>query len=236
VAKKEIDMNKVSNGLHLIQEHSNVFCDSRELAKQFDKTHDKILKDIAIAIRRINKIEEIEHCCEFFIPVRSGTLYKLNKSYKITFKGFIMLTLKYVNPKAVLTRLRFVNFFELLLKNIALQLPTTNRGREWLEFKCIHRTVLTEAIKKYVVNYRREVEGDMDDGKYYIYYSNLVNKAVGFKVPITQDGRYALDARRLHKVAMVEQRIADRITDKAKEGVHYKTAYKHIKAEIAFAH
>ena len=44
------------NELHLIQEKDKVFCDSRELTKQFSKEHNMILKKIDFEIREMLEI------------------------------------------------------------------------------------------------------------------------------------------------------------------------------------
>ncbi|GEM_PF-5886083 len=42
------------DGLHLIQEKNTVFCDSRELAQQFDKNHYNVIRDIEDNISKFN--------------------------------------------------------------------------------------------------------------------------------------------------------------------------------------
>ena len=60
------------DGFKLIQEKDKVFCDSRELAKQFGKDHPKVLRDIEREIERFGKRDSADQISDFFIKSEYG--------------------------------------------------------------------------------------------------------------------------------------------------------------------
>ena len=224
------------DGLKLIQEKSSIFCDSREIAKEFGKEHDKVVRDITREIKRFdspNLASEIE---DYFIEADYGSRGKRYKRYKLTFEGFQMIVLQYSGDKAFKNRLKFIKLFKYLIKNIEkdklLALANSKDG-EWLEFrtdgKIIH-TVLTDAIKLKVVDFRIDVEGKMNDGRYYQHYANLINQKVGIETPKGVNVRDVADKKTLIKIEILEEEVAAMILKCDK---HYKICYQDIKKVLS---
>jgi len=223
------------DGLKLIQENNNIFCDSREIAKEFGKEHPKVLRDIRREIKRFDNPNLASQVDKYFIEADYGKSKKRYKRYKLTFKGFQMIVLQYSGDKAFLNRLKFINLFEYLINNIAkdkLQALANSKDGDWLEFradgKVVH-TVLTDAIKEKVVDYRMEVEGNMNDGRYYQHYANLINQKLGIETPKGTNVRDVVDKKTLIKIEILEEEVADMIM--TYEG-YYKDVFKRIKEEL----
>jgi len=96
----------------------------------------------------------------------------------------------------------------------------------------VFRTKLTDAIKKYIVDYRFRVEKKFNDGKYYYHYTTLIYKKLGIDLPTGTNPRDVLDKRMLVRLEDREDKVADMIEQKAKKGLHYKDAFKEIKEEM----
>jgi len=225
------------DGFKLIQERDKVFCDSRELAKQFEKSHDKVVKDIEREIRRFESRDSASEINDFFIKSEYGSRGKTYKRYKLTFLGFQMISLQFTGDKAFDNRLKFLRLFEYLINNIQhdkIKALENSTDAKWLQFredgKKVH-TRLTDTIKKYVVDYRIEEEGKINDGRYYQHYADLINKKLGIILPKGTDTRNVIDERTLFKLEMIEDKISELIVKYAESEMHYKDVYKKIKNE-----
>ena len=161
------------DSLSLNLTNGKVYCDSRELAKQFGKRHAHVLKSIEKEIERFNqpKIGLIELSKEYFKKCEyvdeKGRTYP---RYLLSFKGFQQIALQFTGDEAFVNRVRFIEFFEKLIKNIdkdKLQAITNTKDELWLQFRNegkVFRTKLTDAIKKHITDYRFEVEKKLNDG------------------------------------------------------------------------
>ena len=109
------------DGLSLNLTNGKVYCDSRELAKQFGKRHAHVLKSIEKELERFNqpKIGLIELSKEYFKKCEyvdeKGRTYP---RYLLSFKGFQQIALQFTGDEAFVNRVRFIEFFEKLIKNI----------------------------------------------------------------------------------------------------------------------
>ncbi len=228
------------DGLKLIQEDNHIFCDSREIAKEFGKGHPEVLRDIRREMKRFEKANLLSQSDQYFIESDYGKSKKRYKRYKLTFDGFQMIVLQYSGDKAFLNRLKFLKLFKYLLHNIEkdkLQALANSKDSEWLDFRAdgkeVH-TVLTDIIKKTVVDYRIDVEGKMNDGRYYQHYANLINSKLGIETPKGTNVRDVVDKKTLIKIEILEEQIADMVTKKTSEGIYYKEVYQKIKEELAW--
>ena len=226
------------DGLHLIQEKDTIFCDSRELAHQFDKNHYNVIRDIEDSISKFNNSKMSDRISEYFVEADYTSGKKTYKRYKLTFKGFQSIALGFNGEKAFANRIKFIELFEYLLHNIEkdkLTALANSKDAQWLQFRAenkAYRSVLTDAIRKYIADYRIEVEGKMNDGRYYQHYTDLVYKILGVELPKGANPRDTFEPNLLMKLSVLEQRIADKIETKHNQGIHYKKAYNQIKVEL----
>ncbi len=224
------------DGLSIIQEKDKVFCDSREIAKQFDKKHDKVLRDINREIGRFDTPNLADEIGDYFIADVYNIRGKEYKRYKLTFEGFQMIVLQYSGDKAFQNRLKFIKLFKYLLTNIAKDKITAlanSKDALWLDFReegKIFRTMMTDAIKEHVVKYREDIERKMNDGRYYQHYTNLVNAKVGLELPKGVNARDVANKRQLIHIEEAEEEIAKLIYLYAKDDIHYKKVYILIKS------
>ena len=228
------------DGLSLSLTNGKVYCDSRELAKQFGKRHDHVLRSIAKEVERFNLLKngEIKKVDEYFKKSEyideKGRIYP---RYLLSFKGFQQIALQFTGDEAFINRVRFIEFFEKLIKNIdkdKLQAITNTKDELWLQFRNegkVFRTKLTDAIKKHITDYRFEVEKKLNDGKYYYHYTTLIYSVLNIEVETGVNPRDVLDKRTLVKLEEMEEKIADMI-EKYSKNMHYKDVYKKIKDEV----
>ena len=90
---------------------------------------------------------------------------------------------------------------------------------------------LYNTIKKYITDYRFEVEKKLNDGKYYYHYTTLIYSVLNIEVETGVNPRDILDKRTLIKLEEMEEKIADMI-EKYSKDLHYKDVYKKIKDEV----
>ena len=228
------------DGLSLNLTNGKVYCDSRELAKQFGKRHDHVLRSIAKEIERFSLLKNGERDLSKEYFKKSEYIDERGKTYPrylLSFKGFQQIALQFTGDEAFINRVRFIEFFEKLIKNIdkdKLQAITNTKDELWLQFRNegkVFRTKLTDAIKKYITDYRFEVEKKLNDGKYYYHYTTLIYSALNIEIETGVNPRDILDKRTLVKLEEMEDKIADMI-EKYSKDLHYKDVYKKIKEEI----
>ena len=190
---------------------------SIELAKIFNKQHTSILKVIVNIKQYLNSLE----------------LKKSNRGRYYTFndidRDFISLSLK--GEKAMKFRILYI---ELKYSDDTPlnKLKKINSFFENRKYIFILTDELTDTIKKYVVDYRREVEHKMNDGRFYQHYTNLIYRTLDIELPRGKNPRDVLDIRKLVKVEDMELKVADLIKEFAEQGIHYKEVYKKIKKKL----
>lgn len=228
------------DGLSLNLTNGKVYCDSRELAKQFGKRHAHVLKSIEKELERFNqpKIGLIDLSKEYFKKCeyvdKQGRTYP---RYLLSFKGFQQIALQFSGDDAFLNRVRFIEFFEKLINNVEvdkLQAITNSKDELWLQFReegKEFRTKLTDTIKKYVTDYRYEVEKKFNDGKYYYHYTTLIYNLLDIDLPKGTNPRDVLDKRMLVRLEDKEIEVAKLIEQYSKD-MHYKDVYRKIKEEL----
>lgn len=229
-------------GLSLNLANGKVYCDSRELAKQFGKRHDHILRSIKKEIDRFSLLKNGERDLSKEYFKKSEYLDSRGKTYPrylLSFKGFQQIALQFSGDEAFLNRVRFIEFFEKLIKNVEadkLQAVTNSKDELWLQFReegKLFRNKLTDAIKECVTDYRYTEEKKFNDGKYYYHYTSLIYGLLGIDLPKGANPRDVLDKRMLVRLEDMEDKIAYLIYKYSKEGIYYKDVYKKIKSDLA---
>lgn len=228
-------------GLSLNLTNGKVYCDSRELAKQFGKAHKNVIRNIEVEIERFrgSKVSHQnlvnEYFKEDFYIDSRGKKYP---RYLLTFKGFQQIALQFSGKEAFDNRVRFIEFFEKLLKNIELdklQAITNSKDELWLQFRAegkVFRNRLTKVIHDTVEVYRNNIEKKMNDGKYYFHYTAMIYNKLGIELPKGTNPRDVLDKRMLVRLEDLEDRVADLIEQYTEDGLYYKEIFKKIKELI----
>jgi len=225
------------SGLKLIMEKGKVFCDSRELAKQFGKLHKNVLRKIEDEIEQMTELKiEPSIIRNFFIKSNYKTKDGREvKRYLLTFEGFQQIALQFTGKKAVINRMKFITFFTETIRQIKkdkLKAIQNKMSQEWISYRIATkkaRKELTDAINEHVVKYRAEVEKKYNDGRYYQHYTRLIYKKLNINLPKGANPRDVLDQKTLAKLTALEYDVADMIDELAKKGLHYRDAYNKIK-------
>jgi Rha family phage regulatory protein len=230
------------DGLSLSLTNGKVYCDSRELAKQFDKRHANVLRSIENEIDRFgnSKLSSQTLVHEYF--KKSEYIDERGKTYPrylLSFKGFQQIALQFSGDEAFLNRVKFIEFFEKLIHTVEkdkLQAITNSEDNLWLKFRDegkVFRTKLTDTIKKYVTDFRYETEKKFNDGKYYYHYTTLIYDILNINLPKGANPRDVLDKRMLVRLEDLEDKVADMIVKYSEQDIYYKDVYKKIKDDFA---
>jgi len=211
---------------------------SLDIAKVFGKEHNELLRIIRRKIEFLT-VEKFNSENYFILDDYVNSRGKEVPRYKITRKGFDYIVLSLKGKKAELYKLYYIDEFHRKQNHINKNIQVAYENKEnpiWLEFRAqgkeLHKE-LTDAIKKYFVDYRYNVEKKLNDGRYYTTIANLINKNQGIETPkgikLIRD---ALDLRVLFKLEECEIKIAKSITEHSEQGLHYKLEYQAIKREL----
>ena len=226
--------------------NGEVYCNSTEIAKEFGKAPSFVMRKIRDAVANLEKLDD----AKMHRPIRkyfidSSYINSQNKTmprYDLTYLGFQLIALAFTGDKAFNNRLRFINAFEQLLRGVAV-----NKEKAELYTKdLVHielreegkkvRSKLTDAIRDYLLPQR--VAENKETSQFverYItsYTAHIVYKKLNM---LPQKGlkvnRDAFTAVEKVRVMDLEDKVADMIISKAKEGIHYKEVYKQIKKEL----
>jgi Rha family phage regulatory protein len=229
------------SGLKLVMEKGKVFCDSRELAKQFGKLHKNVIAKIEEEIKQMESLKlSPPKIKEFFIESHyvAGKNKRKYKKYLLTFKGFQQIALQFTGKEALINRFKFIEFFEELIRQIEkdkLKAIQNKMSQEWISYRIATkkaRRELTDAIKEHIIDYRANIEKKYNDGRYYQHYTKLIYKKLNIVLPKGANPRDVLDEKTLARLTALEYDIADRIDELAQKGLHYKEVFKQIKKEL----
>ncbi len=221
--------------------NGEVYANSNEIAKQFGKRHDDVIKKIDNEIERFHSAK-LRNAIDDFFRV-SDYINSNNRSfrrYDLTFKGFQQIVLSYTGDKAFENRVNFINAFETLLKTVhdnQLQAQLNLKSDVWLDIRTeakLERTKFTDALSE-VFMPQRVKEGKETDQflSRYIknFTDNIIYKKLGIKTTIgVKVNRDIFTATQIVKVGIIEEQISELIYKYQDE--YYKDIYKIIKAEL----
>ena len=116
------------DGLKLVMEKGKVFCDSRELAKQFGKLHKNVLAKIDAEINYINEFKDELQSVDindYFIDASYYLKGRKYRRYFLTFSGYLLIAPNFTGKKASLIRYKITkaissNNIESLIKDLAI--------------------------------------------------------------------------------------------------------------------
>ena len=175
---------------------------------------------------------------KYFITGTRKVNTRNEKVYYLTEKGFSLVALGFTGSAARQYRKWYIDGYHKMRKVIMeeeLRHRINHETELWLSqresTKPIRRT-LTDIIKEYVVDYRLNVEGKQNDGRYYMHYTKLVYSILGYSKPLSKKQRDVLGVKELNKLKETEDHVAQLIEKYSKEGMHYRDVYKKIKSEL----
>jgi len=226
------------DGIKMLQEKTHIYCDSRELAKQFGKEHKDVLRKIEKEIEIFGGSELRHQINTLFIESDYGNRGKRYPRYKLTFEGFQQIALSFTGKKATMNRYKFIKVFMELLRNVErdkLAAIAQSNDAYWLQVREEGKEVrkeLTQVIKDTVVHYRMEVEGKMNDGRYYQHFTRIIYESMGITLPKGANPRDVLNNKQVVELEMLEKRVIKLIEKYHGQGVHYKEYFHIIKEKL----
>ena len=210
----------MSNLVYLKNEEA--VCSSVDVAKNFRKRHDNVMRAIEDVLRGLLKIEQTPMLFKksFYVEEQNGQRYPM---YLMNRDGFTLLVMGFTGKKALEWKLRYIKAFnemEALLREQSTVLYTETR-----DMGKVTRKAETEVLAQ-LVSYAR-AQGSEHPEKLYVSYSRLANHAAG----ITD--RALATTEQIHMVTMFENIILNRIVIGMREGKHYKDIYIDCKEKVA---
>jgi len=161
-----------------------------------------------------------------------------NKRFSLTRKGFDFVVLSFTGRNADLYKLWYIDAFynkQKVIEEHNLQDKLNHKDELWIAFReqgKVFRNKLTDSIRKHIVDYRYNIEGKRNDGRYYLNYTKLIYKHLDIVLPKGAEPRDTLDSRLLVRLEDTEHTVSKWIEKYAGEGIHYKNAYKRIKVNL----
>ena len=132
-------------------QNQNVVTSSRTIAEEFDKDHDKVMRDINVLISHSPKLAG-----EFFAESKYRSRGKDYNEYVMNQDGFMLLVMGFNGKKAVVFKLEFIEAF----KSMRLKLQSRNTAR-------LENPAMTRALQ----DHRKEIGKDTKP----FHYSNENN-------------------------------------------------------------
>lgn len=145
-------MNKIIN---ILNQDGQLVVTSRQVAEDFEKRHDQVLRDIEVYKSRLSRPQ----FCGLFIESEYKAVNgKTNKEYLITRDGFSLLVMGFTGAKALQWKLRYIEAFnkmEQVLKEQPKQLTPMDQLR--LQYKALEEheervTKIEKTLERLEVN------------------------------------------------------------------------------------
>lgn len=96
----------------LYERNGQPFCSSRQVADEFGKNHDDVLKSIRGLIDSLGKISESEWQMNFIPTEYKNSRNQKQPEYLLTKKGFTLLAVGFSGKKALMFKVRYIDRFE----------------------------------------------------------------------------------------------------------------------------
>lgn len=97
---------------NLYERNGIAFCSSRQVAEEFGKKHDDVLKSIRGLIDGLGEISESEWQANFILTEYKNLQKKAQPEYLLTKKGFTLLAVGFTGKKALKFKVRYIDRFE----------------------------------------------------------------------------------------------------------------------------
>lgn len=106
---------------NLYERNGQAFCSSRQVAEEFGRSHDDVLKSIRILIDSLGELSESEWKTNFQLTEYKNTRNQKQPEYLLTKKGFTLLAVGFSGKKALKFKIQYIDRFELMetfIKNL----------------------------------------------------------------------------------------------------------------------
>lgn len=198
-------------------------CDSLQVAQNFGKRHDNILREIStlLKIEGSDSAQEWAQC--FKESTYKDSTGKSNKMYYMNRDGFTFLVMGFTGQKANEWKWKYINAFNRMESIIReKQTPAWQESRQT---GMTTRKIETAAIKR-LCKYAT-MQGSKHPERLYTAYTKLANKAAGITT------RTAATSLQLSILTVAESIIAQTINSGIEENKPYKEIYQDCKKKLA---
>lgn len=97
---------------NLYERNGQAFCSSRQVAEEFSKSHDDVLKSIRILIESLGELSESEWQANFILVEYKNSRNQRQPEYLLTKKGFTLLAVGFSGKKALKFKIQYIDRFE----------------------------------------------------------------------------------------------------------------------------
>lgn len=198
-------------------------CDSLQVAQNFGKRHDNILREISalLKIEGSDSAQEWAQC--FKESTYKDSTGKSNKMYYMNRDGFTFLVMGFTGQKANEWKWKYINAFN-RMESIIREKQTP----AWQESRKTGTEVRkkeTDAIKR-LSEYAKE-QGSRHSEMLYMTYTRLTNQTAGI------EDRTTATALQLNILTVAESIVSQTIKEGIEKNVPYKTIYQDCKKKLA---
>jgi Rha family phage regulatory protein len=247
---KNEDMNQIAEtSIHIFDRGSQLWTTSVDLARNFGKRHDNVIRDIVnLTIPdefRLLNFEESSYLNE------QG---KGQPMYEMTRDGFTLLAMGFTGKKAMQWKIKYITAFNAMERRL-LELAEQEHQRareaarqarraarqvqlEWQANRQIvreQRRETTDAIAA-LIEYARSQGSTSPDRVFFMSYSRMINHALFELSKAPKDFRDMLTVKQLQILSVAETIVAGMIREEIVKGTPYKGPagiYEVVKARVA---
>lgn len=97
---------------NLYERNGQAFCSSRQVAGEFSKSHDDVLKSIRILIDSLGELSESKWQTNFNLVEYKNSRNQKQPEYLLTKKGFTLLAVGFTGKKALKFKIQYIDRFE----------------------------------------------------------------------------------------------------------------------------
>lgn len=208
------------NTLVEIKKHT-VVCSSIQVAKNFDKNHFHIIRDLETKI--IGVADKNFTDTNFGLSEYKDESGKRNKMYFMTRDGFTLLAMGFTGVKAMKWKIKYINSFN-KMEQLLLEKQTEQWQQTRLQSKA-NRRLETDEIKE-LIEYAKAQGSKNMEKQGYVIYSKLANKVCGI------NDRNNATVSQLNNLVLVENILKNCIKNGIEENKHYKEIYQDCKNRL----
>ena len=203
----------------VIVKRDEVYTDSLIVAREFEKNHDDVLRDIRNQIEKLREAGETEFSLLNF--AESKYINERGREYlkiDLSEEGFAIVAMAYVTPNAMRMKVRFIKEFK-RMRQFILERQTAEWRYSRLTGKKVRRDETDIILTKLIP--LAESQGSDHAEKLYMIYSKLVNRTLGLEAGKRED----LPLAYIEAIKFLERAIENIISIEVDKGTHYKEIY-----------
>jgi Rha family phage regulatory protein len=197
---------------------------SRDVAREFGKRHDNVLRDIDNLIKKRPELGALSFEATGYVDDAG----KQNRSFLMNRAGFSLLAMRFTGDKALDFQIAYIAAFDAM--EAELKKADAQRAVARSEGKLIRRAE-TDTIKLLVEH--AKAQGSSHADWYYANVTLMTYRALGIERPSVDGVRDTLDVMTLNALATAEQIVSQAIRDGLKAGLFYKSIFELCKERVA---